>query len=323
VNRRQLLFASSAAILTSVAHAQERIARVALVSQGSAENTKFLIDALLDQMSKYGWREGVNVEYIMRFAAGDRARLDVNAAEAVATKPALILASNPVAVMAVRKHTNSIPIIFSSVYDPVDAGFVASLSRPGGNLTGMTTRVEGLWGKRLQLLREALPSLARVGVMYDPTDAEDKLTFGQLRDAGKELSIETLSFHVRQPDDIAASFAKMSVAKVGAAVIGGSYISFSHRKVMGDAAIAHRIPAFGVTEDKVEAGFLMSYGIDLVVQYRQTARYVDRVLRGARPGDLPVERPNVFRLAINLKTAKALGVTVARSILLRADRVIE
>ena len=322
ISRRQLFLAAGAALLAPVVEAQER-KRVAVVSPTSADTSKFLFDALLNQMSKYGWQEGINIEYMMRFAAGDKTKLDAYAAEVVASKPALILASSPPAVIAARKHTSSIPIIFSTVYDPVDAGFVASLARPGGNVTGMTTRVEGLWGRRLQLLREALPSLTRVGVMYDPTDGEDKLTFSQLSAAGRELSVLVLAFHVQQPEDISPSFSKMRTTKVDAALVGGSTVGFVHRKIAADAALAHRMPAFGVTEDRVQAGFLMSYGIDLVAQFRQTARYADRVLRGTPPADLPVERPNTFRLTINLKTAKALGITVPKSILLRADRVIE
>ena len=323
MNRREVLLGSAAVLLSALAHAQARIVRVALVSQGSAQGVKFVIDAFLDQMAKYGWREGVNIEYFMRFAAGDKAKLDEYAADVVGSKPALILASTPNAVIAVKKRTSSIPIVFSAVYDPVDAGFVTSLARPGGNITGMTTRVEGLWGRRLQLLREAIPSLRKVGVLFDPTDTEDKLTLGQLREAGSELGIELMSFPVSRPEEFAPSFARMGAAGVGAAAAGGSYVAFLHRKALGEAALAHRIPLFGVTEDRVEAGLLMSYGIDLIAQYRQTARYADRILRGARPAETPVERPSVFRLAVNLKTAKTLGLEIPKSILLRADRIIE
>ena len=323
--RRRFLFAASAlAVWPSAALAQteRRSARVAVLVQVTAAAAKPFLDALIEQMTGRGWREGVNIEYVIQYAGGT-ARLDSLAAELVAQKPDLILAANTAGALAARKHTSSIPIVFSFVFDPVALGLVASLSKPGGNVTGTTTRFEGLWGKRLQLLHEALPSLRRVAVLYDPSDAEDVTTARNLQAAASELTLEVQPFTARRPEDISGSFSAMKSERMGAVMTGGSGLIFEHRKLIADVAMEHRIPTFGVTEDKVEAGMLMSYGINLLGQYLITARYADRILRGARPSDLPVEQPTVLRLCVNLKTAKLLGITIPQSILLRADRVIE
>jgi putative ABC transport system substrate-binding protein len=297
--------------------------RVAILTAQSAAGSKYLIDALVKKMAEFGWREGVNIEYASRHAEGVTGRLEPLAAEIVAQRPDLILASTSSAAMAARKHTSSIPIVFSFVFDPVALGLVASLSRPGGNATGTTTRFEGLWGKRVQLLKEAIPSLRSVAVVYDPTDAEDTPTVHQIQSAARKLNVEVRQFPVKQEEDFRKVFSVIKNAKVGAAMTGGSSLILLYRKVVADLANEYGIPTFGVTEERCEAGMLISYGIDLVAQYVIAARFADRILRGARPEELPVEQPGVFQLCLNLNTAKRLGIKVPQSLLVRADRVIE
>jgi len=325
LRRRMLLAASTLTFTQSLALAQsaQRVMRVAILTQQSEASFKYFRDALVSKMDELGWREGVNIEYVIRYTEAVTARLDPLAAEIVAQQPDLILAGASSAAVAVKKHTRSIPIVFSFVFDPIVLRLVSSLSRPGGNATGTTTRFEGLWGKRLQLLQEVIPSLRNVAIVYDPTDAEDTSTVAQIQTAARVLKVEVHQFVARQGEDFRKFFSAMKNAKMGAAMTGGSSLIFLHRKMIADLAIEYGIPAFGVTEDRCEAGMIMSYGINLLAQYVLAARFADRILRGARPAEMPVEQPTVFRLCINLNTAKKLGIKVPQSLLLRVDRVIE
>lgn len=324
ISRRQLLVLWACAWATTAAHARERTrkALIASLSQSSAAAAKPLTDVLHGEIARLGWREGVEVEYVSRYSDGS-AQLETLAAELVALKPDLILAGLPAGALAAQKHTSTIPIVFSFVFDPVALGLVASLGRPAGNVTGTTTRLEGLWGKRLQLVHESLPLLRRIAVVADPADAEDSTTLRELQAAARKLHVEALSFPVPRPEDLTSAFAAMKAQRIDVAVIGGSAQLFVHRKRIAELAIENRLPTFGVTEERADAGMLLSYGINARSQLRATARYVDRILRGARPADLPVEQPTVLKLCVNLKTAKLLGVTIPQAVLLQADRVIE
>ena len=323
LNRRCLLFAATGvAVWPPLAIAQVlRKPVLAVLTQRSLADFKPYGSVLIEQMKALGWREGENIDYVFRAVDGRPA--EAVASELVAQKPDLILASTPTVALAVKKYTNSIPIVFSFVFDPVALGLVKSLSKPGGNVTGTTTRLEGLWGKRLQLLRETLLGLRTVAVIYDPTDAEDSTTVVNLQGAAIELGVQVTPFGARRAEDLEGIFLALKERKIDAAITGGSALLAVHRIKIADAAIASRVPVFGVTEDRVEAGMLISYGINLLTQYKIAARYADRILRGVRPSDLPVEQPTVLRLCINLRTAAALGITIPRAILLRADRVIE
>ena len=305
------------------AQTQSSKARVGVLFQGTLAAGKHLLDTFKDEMAKSGWREGVNIEYAFREALNDTVRLDALAAELVSQRmDVIVVAAAPVA-LAVRKHTKSIPIVFWVVADPIAAGLVASLAKPGGNATGITWRFEGLWGKRLQLLQELIPSLRRVGLLYDPADAQDAETAQVLQAVGKNLSIDVELFRVSHPREFRAAFMEMKNAKISAAMIGGGNMFFVQRKLIADLGLEHRIATSRTYPEDVEAGMLASYGVNLSSLIRRGARFTDRILKGAKPADLPVEQPSVLELMINLKTAKALGIKIPPSILLRADRVIE
>ncbi|MGH8596240.1 MAG: ABC transporter substrate-binding protein, partial [Gammaproteobacteria bacterium] len=324
--RRVVLAAGAIAILPSVAFAQpeRRPVRVAIMINTDLAAAKHLIDAFKEKMVERGWREGANINYISREARGDNARLDPLAAELVGLKPDLILASTTQSAVAVKKYTSVIPMVFTVVADPVAAGLAASLSRPGGNATGTAAGFgEGLNAKRLQILKEVFPAVRRVAVFHDPSDAQDVATVKQLQSAATELKLELEPITARRPEDFRASFSRLKGQKLNVAIIGGSISNFLHRKPIADLAREHRIATIYNNVEGVEAGMLMSYGANLATLYRHAARYADRILRGARPAELPVEQPPIVELAINLKTARALGIKFPQQILVRADKVIE
>jgi putative tryptophan/tyrosine transport system substrate-binding protein len=325
MNRRDAVLALLAflAVPSAYAQPQGRKVRIGILIQTTRVAGKALIDAFIAQMAEFGWREDTNVEYLFREGGGETARLDALAAELVTAKPDLIYAATAASAQAVKRQSSTIPIIFSFPPDPVASGLVVTLSRPSSNATGTTGRYEGLWGKRLQILREVLPSLRRVAILYDSSDASDAATVEQLQSAGKQLNLEVLPFAASHPEEYKAIFLKMKNQRVGAAILGGSTSNFANRNLIADFAIEHQLPTLAVNTQIVEAGLLMSYGLNLVSMYRYAARYADRILRGVRPQDLPVERPSVLEMVINLKTAKALGLKIPQSILFRADRVIE
>ena len=296
--------------------------RVAIVFQGRVAGN-YLLGAFKQGMVASGWREGENIEYIFREGLYDSVRLDVIAAELVAQKPDVILVTTATVAVAVKKRTSSVPIVFSIVPDPIAAGLIANFARPGGNVTGTAARFEGLWGKRLQLLQEILPALQRVGFLFDPADLQDADSPRLIRAAGKELGVEIELFNAGRLEDLRTAFSAMKKAKIDAVMIGGTTLYFAQRKFVADLALEHQIPSVSATIEGAEAGLLLGYSANLSKLLRQSASYVDRILRGAKPGDLPVEQPSVIELVVNVKAAKALGVKVPQSILLRADRVIE
>ncbi|MBI2754805.1 MAG: ABC transporter substrate-binding protein [Betaproteobacteria bacterium] len=324
--RRRILLAGGAVLtvpLFVLAQTDQRSARVAYLLQGDLAAAKHLVGAFKDEMTKRGWREGANVEYALREGLNDFGRLDALAAEVVAQRPDVIVVSTATVAQAARKHTSSIPIVFWVVPDPIAAGLVASLAKPGGNATGTTSRFEGIWGKRLQLMHQIIPSLRRVAFLYDPRDSQDTRSVQQVQLAGKELAIEVELFEVSRPEDFKASFSAIKNAKIGAVILGSPNMFFVHRKLLADLALEHGMPISHAVSEGAEAGALFSYSIILALLNRHAARYADRILKGAKPADLPVEQPSVIELVVNLKTAKALGLTIPGSILLRADRVIE
>ena len=297
--------------------------RVAILHAGRFSTVGHLWDAVKEEMATAGWRDGVNIEYISREANGDLTRLDRLAAELLAEKPDLILAGTRPVAQAVQKRTSTIPIVFMAVPDPVAAGLVDSLAKPGRNATGPAGSFPGLWGKRLQLFGEVISSLRHVAFLYDPSDSMDDTNLPLAQAAAKELALELHLIATKGPEDFRRSFAAMKSAKVGAALIGYGTFSFNHRKLLADVAIEYRVPTSAGTREQVEAGMLMGYAVIVTNMFRAGARYADRILRGARPADLPVEQAAVLELALSLKTAKVLGITLPPSILLRADRVIE
>ena len=276
----------------------------------------------LETLRLLGYQEGSNLQVLVRSADGKLDRLPALAADLVAARPDVIVALNTPGTRAAIQATKQIPIVMTSVGDPVGSGFVSNLARPGGNVTGISNVVAELASKRLALLKEAVPGARRIAAMFNP---DDPVTVPQLRDAERAapvLKIEIRFFPVRAIGNLPETFKQILAWRADAALwILGQQQAFQTGSI--ELAASHRLPLMVGAGQNVEAGGLISYISDPVERYRRTAVYVDRILKGAKPGDLPVEQPTKFELAINLKTAKALGLAILPSLLTQADRVVE
>jgi putative ABC transport system substrate-binding protein len=280
-------------------------------------------DAFRQGLRELGYSEGRNLVIEQRSADRQAARLPALAAELVQLRISVLVALEPPAVEAARKATATIPIVMRSSDDPVELGWIAALARPGGNLTGVTSYSTQLYGKRLQLLQETIAGLSRVAVLWDPQTPAAAESLRRLQLAAREVGVQLHSLPVRSTKDFEKAFD--SAAGSGAAAmlpLRGPLIVTEHGRILELAAKA-RMPAIYDDREFTEAGGLMSYGTNLAESYRRAAAYVDRILKGARAAELPVEQPTTFELVINLKTARAIGLAIPRSMLLRADRVIE
>ena len=268
-----------------------------------------------------GWEEGRNLQIEWRAADARADRVDGLANELVGLKVAVIVAEFTVPALAARRATSAIPIVMAPAGDPVGTGLVASLARPGGNVTGLSNMAPELAGKRLQLLREAVPGIARVGLLVFGRDPLDKTFVDSTRDAAAILGVRLQLAEVPAENDADAAFTALRAAKVDAVIVPGNLPTSPAR--IAALARRYRPPSMGVVSDYPAQGGLMAYAPNLGALRRRSASYVDRLLRGAKPQDLPVEQPMRFDLILNLKTAKALGVAIAPTLRLRADEVIE
>jgi|SRR5712692_10350646 len=311
-----------AAPLAVEAQPAAKMPRVGLLGLGSAESSP-LFEALRQGLRERGWVEGQNIAFEDRTTAGHYSRLPDVAAELVRLKVDVIVTWGTTPALAARKATGTIPIVTTSGSDPVETGLAASLARPGGNVTGLTTSGRELVGKRIELLKETLPGLSRIAVLWNP---ESRTQLGSLRNAeaaAKSLGLHVQPAEVRRPEDLEKAFASIAQKRPEALVLAPSNMFRAHRARIVALAARHRLPATFWERSYVEAGGLMSYGPDEKAIFRQLANYVDRILKGAKPGDLPIEQPTKFELVINMKTAKALGLTIPPSLLARADEVIQ
>ena len=281
------------------------------------------IDAFGQGLNELGYNQGSDVILEMRFAEGKQERLPELAAELVRLKVDAIVVGGTPAIRAARNATRTIPIIMASVGDPVAEGFVASLARPGGNITGRTILTPDLSAKQLQLLKEAAPRVSRVAVLLDPTLTHEVEGFKEAAAAANSFGITLLSVPLTRHDDLEPAFADMVRDRANGVFVFANTITASNRKQIAGFAIKHRLPTIYVSVADVEVGGLLSYGPLATDNYRRVAALVDKVLKGVKPADIPVEQPTKFALAVNQKTAKALGITIPNSILLRADKVIE
>ena len=296
--------------------------RVGLLGLGSAESSP-LFEALRQGLRERGWVEGQNIAFEDRTTVGHYSRLPDGAAELVRLKVDVIVTWGTTSALAARKATGTIPIVTTAESDPVETGLAASLARPGGNVTGLTISSRELVGKRIELLKETLPGLSRIAVLWNP---ESRTQLGSLRNAeaaAKSLGLHVQPAEVRRPEDLEKAFASIAQKRPEALVLAPSNMFRAHRARIVALAARHRLPATFWERSYVEAGGLMSYGPDEKAIFRQLANYVDRILKGAKPGDLPIEQPTKFELVINMKTAKALGLTIPPSLLARADEVIQ
>jgi putative tryptophan/tyrosine transport system substrate-binding protein len=276
-----------------------------------------------DQMRQLGWVEGQNIAYDRVYADDQTETLPRLAAELVARKPELIFAPPSAPALAAKQATRTIPIVFGSVFDPVGIGLVTSLARPGGNVTGLAANAEPLMPKRIQLLREILPGVKRIGLLGEWTSPRAKLFRQELAPLAAPLGMSFIWADVANPSDFDAAVARLVADRVDAIVAGGSALVFNRRERLIELANQKRIPVVGAASAFADAGALFTYNAPLDDLHRRSALVVDKILKGAGPADIPVEQPTLFELVFNLKTAKALGITIPQSILLRADRVIE
>jgi putative tryptophan/tyrosine transport system substrate-binding protein len=288
---------------------------------GSA--TEPLNDVFTEILRELGWVEGENVVFERRYAENRLERLPELAADLVRLKVDVIVATGTLAPLAAKRATSTIPIVMTGAGDPLGTGLVDSLARPGGNVTGMSLMVPELGGKRLELLKELLPRLARVAVLWNAANPYSALVFKQVQAAGTVLGIEVQSLEVRQPDDFDGAFETVRRQHPDALMTVEDPLTINHRKRIADFAIGQLLPTLQGFREFVAAGALMSYGANVIDLARRAAGYVDKILKGANPADLPVEQPTKFDLVINLTTAKTLGLTVPPSLLARADEVIE
>jgi putative ABC transport system substrate-binding protein len=274
-------------------------------------------------MRQLGYVEGNNVHFEHRFAEGVLERLPDLAAELVRMNPRIIVSAPVPANLAARKATSTIPIVMADGADPVGFGLVESLSRPGGNVTGLTNFAEDLAAKQLDVMRELLPHLERVAALINVTNPLHLPQWRETQSAAGRAAVALVPFEIGSPDQLPQAFAAFTQAKAEALLVPPDATFGTHRKRIARLAIEARLPAIFFSRESVEDGGLLSYGPNPEDNYRRAASFVDRILKGARPADLPVERPTKFELAINLKTAGVLGLTIPPSLLTRADEVIE
>jgi len=283
-------------------------------------------EAFRQGLRDLGYVEGRNVVIEYRDAEGKHERLPALAAELVALKVDVIVAPPTPAALAAKQVTKTIPIVFAAVSDPVSSGLVTSLARPGGNVTGLSDLTPELVGKCLEQLKQAVPGVSRAAVLWQPGafgERTEKDLLKAAEVAARALGVRLQFVEARGPDDFDRAFSKMTSARADALTVLPTAMFVSERRRLVDLAAKNRLPTVFPYRESVDAGGLMSYGPNLADMYRRAATYVDKILKGAKPGDLPVEQPTKFELVINAKTAKALSLTIPQSVLLRADQVIQ
>ena len=301
------------------------VRRIGFLLPGGARTTavRGQLEAFREGLKEYGWVEGQNISVEYRFAEGKEDALPGIAAELVQSRLDVVVAEGTAATRAAKTVTQTVPIVMATSADPVGTGLVASLNRPGGNITGVSLQTGELSGKRLQLLTEIVPGLARVAVLSNPLNPSIALVLEQTKAAAQSLGLEIHVVEVQAPDKFESAFAAVTAARAGALIVLPDPLLYGqHPRIVTFTAASH-LPALFPEKEVAEAGGLIAYGPSIPASFRRAAAYVDKILRGAKPADLPIEQPTKFELVVNLQTAKAIGVTIPTSILLRADEVIE
>jgi putative tryptophan/tyrosine transport system substrate-binding protein len=297
--------------------------KVGVLSVGTIESSGPLVDDFVQGLNGLGYVEGKNIAVERRYALGRLDQLPALASELVGLPVDILFAPTGSAVLAAQKASTTTPIVFALVTDPIGEGFVASLARPGGRMTGMTNIAVDVAAKRLETLQEAVPHLSRVGVLYFTAYPGVALQLDELQRAAKALGKLLLPIEAARIDQLATAFDTMVQWRADAAAVIENPFYFANRENIVTLAIGHRLPSIYNAKEYVKSGGLMSYGVSYSDLYRRAATYVDKIIKGARPADLPVEQPVKFELVFNLKTAKALGLEIPGTMLARADEVIE
>jgi putative ABC transport system substrate-binding protein len=326
MDRRTFLAATGAVLLAAplAAEAQQAGKPFRIGYIGSSSGTsQHLVAAFREGLRDRGWVEGQNVIIEYRWAGGMAERYPTLLAELVGLKVDLIVTTTTTGALAAKRATTEIPIVFTMVSDPVASGLVASLARPGGNATGWSNILPETSGKLLELLREAVPGVSRIAILANLTNPGKALELKALSDQAQTLGVTLQSVEVPSPTTLDAAFSANEQTHPEALITLVDAVTLSQRQRIVEFAAKHRVPAIYQVREFTDAGGLMSYGLNMPGMFRHTAIYVDRILKGAKPADLPVEQPTMFELVINLKTAKALGLTIPPSLRVRADEVIE
>jgi putative ABC transport system substrate-binding protein len=309
--------------LAADAQPSKSMARLGFLGSSSVERDKGRVEAFYQRLQELGWMDGRNLSIEQRFAAGQFDKLPALAAELVRLKPDVLVVSGAPAAHAAKNATRVIPIVMTNAADPVGTGLVASLARPGGNLTGLSDFNAGVVVKRLEIFKEIIPSATRVAVLFNPGNPTNPLQLKLIQEAAPTLRVRLFPLEVRRVDDIEAGFAAMRRDSAEALMILGDPLLGSQMRRILDLTAKNRLPSTYGAREAVDIGGLMSYGPNFVDLYSRAATYVDKILKGAEPGNLPVEQPTKFELVINMRTAKTLGLTIPQSMLLRADHLIE
>ena len=311
-----------AAPLAADAQPPAKVRRIGVLIAGDPARSPQL-EGFWQGLRELGYVEGQNIVIERRAAEGSYERLPRLAAELIGFRPDVVVAVATPSAVAAKDATGTIPIIIVAVGDPVGTGLVSSLARPGGNITGVSLVNVEFSGKRLQLLKEALPNVSRVAVLWNPLNPLNAAVLKETQVAAAALGVKLQPLAVRGPEEIPSTLAAATRERAGALIVVPDSLLLSHRRSIIGFAAKNRLPAMYNFIEETEDGGLMSYGANLYENYRRAATFVDKILKGAKPGDLPVEQPTKLELVINLKTAKALGLTLPRSLLIRADQVIQ
>ena len=309
--------------LAPEAQQPKTVPRIGFLSAASPSDISARVEAFRQGLRELGYVEGKNIFIEWRFAEGKFDRLSALAAELVRLKVDVIVAGAPTSTRSAKQATVTIPIVMAFNDDPVGSGFVASLARPGGNITGLSTLSPEISGKQVELLKEIVPKLSRVGVLGDVTRPGIPQALREINVAADVFRVQVQYLEVRGPKDIEIAFRAASQEHADAVLVLGSPVINSQRKQVADLAVKNRLPAIYSAPESVEDGGLVFYGVNRLDLFRRAATYVDKILKGAKPGDLPVEQPTKFELVINLKAAKQIGLTIPPNVLARADRVIK
>jgi putative ABC transport system substrate-binding protein len=306
------------------ARTQERMRRIGMISGGGNDpDSRARAETFQQSLQKFGWTRDRNIQFDYRRGSGNPADIRKHAADLVALKPDVILAIGTATMAPLLQANRNLPIIFVNVADPVGAGYVESLARPGGNATGFVQFEYSLSGKWPELLKEIAPNVTRVAVLRDPTLTSGIGQFAVIQAVAPSLGLEVRPISIRDADEIERAISAFARMPNGGLILTASGLSNVHRGLTAILALKHKLPTVAPVRHYAASGHLITYGPDLFEQYRRAAGYVDRILKGERPADLPVQVPTRYELVINLKTAKTLGLTVPPTLLARADEVIE
>ena len=300
-----------------------KVARIGVLHPGAPTTSQHFAAAFDQGLRELGYLQGQNIVVERRFAEAKAERLFDLAAELVRLKVGVIVTSTDPGIAAVKQQTQTIPIVMANSTDPVGTGFVASLARPGGNITGLCSLSPELGAKRLELLKEALPGLSRVAIVWNPDVRGGVLDYKETESAARSLRLQLQSVEVNRADDFDRAFAALASGRAEALTVAPFSLAFRNRSQIASLAQKNRLPSIYGLREFADAGGLMAYGPNYADGWRRAATYVDKILKGAKPADLPIEQPRKFELVINLKTAKALGLTIPPSLLVAADEVIE